>query len=145
MLIFLDIDGVMVPIKSWESPQNLTDGFPAFSKEAVDAINSILKDNDTIILTTSHKYRFELSDWKKIFTKRGVKIKNINRLTNNNGNLNRKSEILNWFESNLANDFIIIDDDKSLNDLPKNLKSNLILTSPMIGLKKEDIANRVRV
>jgi hypothetical protein len=31
MLIFLDIDGVMVPAKSWERPVLLKDGFPAFS------------------------------------------------------------------------------------------------------------------
>ena len=31
-------------------------------------------------------------------------------------------------------DFIIIDDDKTLNSLPPFLKKNLLLTSPFIGL-----------
>ena len=31
MLLFLDIDGVMVPAKGWKSPELLNDGFPAFS------------------------------------------------------------------------------------------------------------------
>jgi hypothetical protein len=30
MLIFLDIDGVMVCVKGWKSPELLNDGFPAF-------------------------------------------------------------------------------------------------------------------
>jgi hypothetical protein len=42
---------------------------------------------------------------------------------------------LNWFNLNkVSEEFIIIDDDKSLNDLPTYLKEKLILTSPLIGL-----------
>ena len=29
MIIFLDIDGVMVPAKGWKVPDQLDDGFPA--------------------------------------------------------------------------------------------------------------------
>ena len=43
---------------------------------------------------------------------------------------------LKWFEENSCDNYIIIDDDKSLNDLPKEMKENLILTSPLIGLTK---------
>ena len=42
---------------------------------------------------------------------------------------------INWFNTNeIQEDFIIIDDDKSLNDLPKFFKNRLILTSSLIGL-----------
>ena len=45
-------------------------------------------------------------------------------------------------ENNSSNDFVIIDDDKSLNQLPANLKSHLFLTSPLIGLDNS-IAEKV--
>ncbi|TXI85438.1 MAG: hypothetical protein E6Q37_06365, partial [Crocinitomicaceae bacterium] len=49
--------------------------------------------------------------------------------------LNRKDELLNWFNANnMEDDFFIIDDDKSLNELPEHLKKRLIQTSPSIGL-----------
>lgn len=53
----------------------------------------------------------------------------------------RKNEVFDWFERayklQCNYDFIIIDDDKSLNDLPQKLKERLVLTSGMIGLTIE--------
>jgi hypothetical protein len=135
MLIFLDIDGVMVPAKSWERPELLNDGFPAFSLKAVRVLQSLITDDTTVVLTTSHKTRFAIEEWKDIFEKRGLKVDKLKSLADNTNMLSRKDEVLNWFNLNTTNEeFVIIDDDKSLNDLPDFLKGNLILTSPMIGL-----------
>lgn len=135
MLIFLDIDGVMVPAKSWKSPELLNDGFPAFDLKAVRVLQSIISSDTTIMLTTSHKSRFTIQEWKKIFQKRGLQINLFKSLDDNINFLNRNDEILNWFNlNNVSEEFIIIDDDKSLNALPPFLKDRLILTSPLIGL-----------
>lgn len=136
MLIFLDIDGVMVAAKPWANPLILEDGFAVFGKKATEALNKILAaTNATIVLTTSHKHRFSLEEWTKIFETRGVKINKIKRLPENNKHQSRKEELLNWFHTNkIEENFVILDDDKSLNDLPKFLKDKLILTSPLIGL-----------
>jgi len=49
--------------------------------------------------------------------------------------LNRKDELLHWFNAkHLQENFIIIDDDKSLNGLPEYLKDKLIQTSGSVGL-----------
>ncbi len=138
MLFFLDIDGVMVPAKSWKSPEFLNDGFPAFSSKATITLKNLITDEDTIILTTSHKAKFGIHEWKCIFKNRGIHIKKIKRLQENLNNLSRKDEILNWFNTNkIHDDFVIIDDDKSLNELPTFLKDKLIQTKPFIGLTEE--------
>jgi len=135
MLIFLDIDGVMVPAKSWKNPELLDDGFPAFSIKAVQVLKQIIVKDTTVLLTTSHKSRFSIIQWKEIFAKRDLVIDNIKLLDENTNFLSRKDEILNWFNLNNVNEeFIIIDDDKSLNDLPDFIKNKLILTSPLIGI-----------
>jgi len=140
MLIFLDIDGVMVPAKSWETPVLLNDGFSSFSSKAISVIQALISDNTTILLTTSHKSRYSIDKWKSIFEKRGIVVSELKTLDENIKNLSRKDEILNWVNiNNINEDFVIIDDDKSLNDLPGFLKDNLILTSPLVGLNESHL------
>ncbi len=140
MLILLDIDGVMVPANSWKRPEFLSDGFAAFSSKSTDALKKIiLATNAHIILTTSHKSKYTLLQWIEMFRSRGININNIDRLTDNYSNLNRKQEILDWYNSNaITNEhFVILDDDKSLNALPTELKEHLVLTSALVGLTEE--------
>ncbi len=140
MLIFLDIDGVMVPAKGWKLPELLNDGFPDFSKKASYVLQRLISDNTTVILTTSHKSNYTINEWKEIFKKRGVNVEKLKLLDNNLNNLNRKDEILNWFKLNTIHEtFIIIDDDKTLNALPDFFKENLLLTSSLIGLSDEHL------
>lgn len=136
MLVLLDIDGVMVPANSWKRPEFLNDGFPAFSNRATQALQRIIFETGaTIVLTTSHKFTYTLEQWKNIFEERGIKINTIDRLSENTNHLSRKEEILNWLHTNTINEeFIIIDDDKSLNSLPDFLKEKLIQTSATVGL-----------
>ena len=136
MLIYLDIDGVMVPASSWRKLEILEDGFPEFSLRATDALNKIIARTDAdIILTTSHKHTFTLEGWMEIFKRRNIIVNNIRRLPENTSNLTRKQELLEWFTpENNTEKFIIIDDDKSLNGLPEILKSKLVQTSGSVGL-----------
>ena len=140
----MDIDGVMAPAKSWQRPDILEDGFVDFSSKAVSVLQDVLAQNadTTIILTTSHKSRFSLSQWKIIFERRGLNVNKLESLNDNTNFQSRKVEILNWFESNdIHEDFIIIDDDKSLNDLPTFYKDRLILTSSLVGLNESHWAD----
>jgi ketosteroid isomerase-like protein len=90
MLIFLDIDGVMVPAKSWKNPELLDDGFPAFSSKAVHVLQQLITNDTTIMLTTSHKTSYTLTRWKEIFKTRGIEINTIKSLDENTNFLNRK-------------------------------------------------------
>lgn len=141
MKIYLDIDGVMVPANSWKRPEMLNDGFSGFNSRAVDALNSIINTTGAdIVLTTSHKTTYSISEWEKIFKKRNVNFNQIRRLPENKNYLSRKEELLNHFDKHSLNrNFVIIDDDKSLSGLPSNLKDKLIQTSSGIGLT-DDLA-----
>lgn len=138
MLFFLDIDGVMVPAKGWKSPELLQDGFPAFSSKATCVLQSLISEEITIMLTTSHKSKFSIKEWSSIFKNRGINVKKIKSLPENCNNHSRKEEIVNWFNLHAVNEaFVIIDDDKTLNDLPDFLKDHLVQPSPYIGLTEE--------
>ena len=143
MKLYLDVDGVMIPIKSWKQPEMNNDGFPEFSIDSVKALNTILLNNDIeIILTTSHNYKFTIEEWVNIFNNRDINIKSISRINENTEYLDRKTELVNWFKNNEEEDFLIIDDDKSLNTLPEDLKSKLIQTDSMIGLNLKIIKRK---
>jgi len=132
----------MTPVKSWSRPQILEDGFPAFSARAVSAMQSLLKKNKgaKVLLTTSHKGKYTPDQWLRIFSARGLNIEHLETLEVNTANLTRKDEILRWlnrYQPKPDESIIIIDDDKSLFDLPATLKKHLVTTSPMIGLTEE--------
>lgn len=146
MLLFLDIDGVMVPAKSWKPAELLNDGFLAFSDKATHVLQSIVTSDTTVILTTSHKSNFTIEEWGVIFRNRGLNIPNIRTLDKNVDNLNRREEIERWFINNNVNEnFVILDDDSSLNDLPEYLKQKLVLTNTQIGLVESHIQTIIEV
>jgi 16S rRNA C1402 (ribose-2'-O) methylase RsmI len=136
MLIYLDIDGVMVPANAWRRPKILEDGFPEFSSRAVNSLEKIISHSGAdIVLTTSHKHKYSLKEWHNIFKRRHINVDKITRLPKNINHLNRKDELIQWFnDKKIEEAFIIIDDDKSLNGLPKFLKDKLIQTSGSVGL-----------
>ncbi|GGG96239.1 hypothetical protein GCM10007415_34320 [Parapedobacter pyrenivorans] len=147
MLLYLDIDGVMVPANSWRRPEILDDGFPAFGPKATEALQKIISSTGAgIVLTTSHKSRYTPKEWRGIFKKRGISVNSIKRLPENTLQLNRRDELVKWFNTNPFHDnFIIIDDDKSLNELPQFLKNRLLLTSGSVGLTEYQAEEALRL
>ena len=136
MLLLLDIDGVMVVGNSWKRPEFLSDGFPEFSNKATIALQKLISEtNADILLTTSHKANYSIKMWKEIFNLRGISTNNIYSLPENKTFLTRKEEIMNWFDSgNQSKEFLILDDDKSLNSLSIFIKQKLIQTNSSVGL-----------
>jgi len=146
MLILLDIDGVMVPASNWKRPQFGDDGFPQFSKQATEGLQNIISETGAeILLTTSHKSNYTIREWKIIFSNRGIKNISIKKLSKNTRLLNRKDEVLNWVLKTQRDDFIIIDDDKSLNELPSRFKSKLVQPSATVGLNRVLANDAIRI
>ncbi len=138
MKIFLDIDGVMVPAKGWLKQDILEDGFPPFSKKAVQALQMLLTPQAEVILTTSHRFNFTADQWIQIFSNRNIQLSQIDILPACSNAKSRKDEIMNWFEHDYKGEsYLIIDDDSSVDDLPNQLKKRLIKPSPHIGLTEE--------
>ena len=139
-MILLDIDGVLVPANSWKQPAFMADGFPMFNPRSVRALQRILTEtNAAVLLTTSHKAKYSAAQWRDLLKLRGIEPRKVKRLTTNSLLISRKEEILQWHARKHVPDeaFVIIDDDKMLNELPLNIKKNLVLTSSSVGLTDE--------
>jgi hypothetical protein len=139
MKFILDIDGVMVHANPHRQVELDIDGFYKFNTIAVSILNSVVNTQrgDELILSTSHRFRFSVTQWKDIFKHRGIAIESISIIETPilYGN-SRKSEIVNWITTHHLryDEVVIIDDDKSLNDLPQLLKERLVLTNSYLGL-----------
>lgn len=96
MLILLDIDGVMVPANSWKRPEFLADGFPVFNSNSAKALQKIISETGaSLLLTTSHKSKYNISQWRNIFKSRGIDAKHIDSLSSDSLQTTRIEEILN--------------------------------------------------
>lgn len=146
MLLLLDIDGVLVQAASWKKVELLEDGFYKFMPNAVNSLKEIISETGaTIVLTSSHKSSFPLAKWKELFKSRGINAK-LDKLGDNTSLTSRKDEILSWMsQNNNPEDFVIIDDDKSLNDLPQFIKDRVVFTQPLIGLSKSDASHVIEL
>lgn len=150
MKIFLDIDGVMVHANPQRKVDMAPDGFYQFNEIAIEILNCIIhnEEKDELILSTSHRFRFGVIEWKKIFQRRGVDVEYISVLNIPIGHrATRKTEILNWVKKCKydSQEILIIDDDKSLNGLPENLKSRVVFTNPYTGLSKANWNDLYRI
>ena len=129
MILLLDIDGVLETSPIWKKPEFLEDKFYKFNENSQKYLIEIIeKIKPEIILTTTHRINFNLDEWNEIFKLRGIYVSKITKI-NNAKNIteikNRNIEIEEWFTKNKTANFLIIDDDKSLNSgVEKIIKSH---------------------
>ena len=143
--ILLDFDGVMIPSKPWKPVNLMNDGFYEFSSSAILNLNRIVKETGAeIILITSHKTSYPNSEWIKMFESRNI-LGVVSRLSDDLIHSKRINEVLNWFEANKTDKFVILDDDKSLNDLPHIIKSHLVLCDSGVGLNIEKTELAIKI
>jgi hypothetical protein len=132
----LDIDGVMVSGSPWKTPDILEDGFYKFIPNSVKALQKILKKtNANIVIVSSHSNRYTNNQWIEILNLRDIysDVKTINTK-----HTKRIDIIIQWTQNNKETNYVIIDDDSQLSDLPQNIKNKLVLTKSLIGLTLND-------
>ena len=146
MILLLDIDGVLETSPSWKKPEFLEDNFYKFNGQAQkNLIEIINKINPEIILTTTHRINYNLIEWNQIFELRGINVDKISKINDEKKATDLKKrnvEIEEWFLKNSTAEFLILDDDKSLNELPNNLKNRWIQIDSMLGIT-ESIKNQI--
>ncbi len=142
MTILLDVDGVLVTTPGWRTTEQLEDGFLKFNDKAAKNLARIVDETKAaIVLTTTHRINYSLTEWKTLLQNRGIyptSISKLNDITTLDGMANRATEIKEWVDKQMENEsFVIIDDDLSLNMLPSSIKDKCVMTKPMIGLDEE--------
>jgi diphthamide synthase subunit DPH2 len=133
-VILLDLDGVMITTKPWESDFILADDFAEFNPRAVAKLNQLLKETGfDIVLTSTRRYVHDIDQMNEFFKTRGIEGKIIEYLPLYDRNLrySRYDEVTRFLMKHRPNNYLVIDDDRSVARLGYD---KLMLTDPMIGL-----------
>jgi hypothetical protein len=138
--LILDLDGVLITTPSWKADEMDSDGYSKFNRNCVANLNELLSKFDfEIWLSSSRRTNKTLSDFNQIFKHRKIQQSISGYLPAYSNCTSRKEEILKFIEEFKFNNFLIIDDDKSLNGLDKSVKQKLILTEMHKGFNIEQL------
>lgn len=132
--MILDLDGVLITTPMWKSDEIDSDGYSKFNESCVTNLNNILSICEfEIWLSSTRRTVKTLAEFNQIFENRSIKIPISGFVPEYQNCKTRKDEILRFIEEHKILDFLIIDDDKSLNGLEEKHKEKLILTELQNG------------
>lgn len=136
----------MVITPTWQQPKFLADGFMAFDKTCAENLATLIdalhakNQSVEIVMTSTHRIHHESNEWQILLNNRGIfpdSVSIVNKVTSFAEIGKRIDEVLEWVRGNPNQDFIILDDDKSLRELPPPLKSHWIECQFLTGFNED--------
>lgn len=139
-LLILDLDGVLITNPSWKADRIESDGYSEFNESCVENLNRLLTFSEfDIWLSSTRRTVKTLAEFNLIFKNRGIKKEIVGFLPEFKDCKNRREEVLKFITEFKASEFLIIDDDKSLNGLESGIRESLILTELTKGFNSEKL------
>ena len=128
-VIFLDIDGVLAPIRNWERYEGLD---PA----CVGVLNVVLaRGRAEVVISSTWRYSRTVSELQTDLESAGFSGRVIGATPTDLSGAERGDEIAAWLAEHPVDAYVIIDDHADMGAL----KSRLVLISPAQGLQATDI------
>ena len=140
-LLILDLDGVLITTPPWRADTIAEDGYSAFNPTCIANFNTLLTNQKfDIWLSSSRRTTQTLDTFNQIFQNRHILSPIKGFLPNYETTKSRKEEITQFLHTFPSTQFLIIDDDTSLNDLEDRYKKWWIPTSLYKGFDAEALA-----
>jgi len=144
MHLILDLDGVLITNPSWKADRIHSDGYSEFNESCVENLNRLLTLAEfDIWLSSTRRTMKTLTEFNLIFKNRGIEKQIVGFLPEYANCRSRKEEVLNFITELKLTDFLIIDDDKSLNGLDSGIKEKLILTELTKGFNSDKLKEAI--
>tara|TARA_B100001769_G_scaffold215300_1_gene174915 strand:- start:19 stop:486 length:468 start_codon:yes stop_codon:yes gene_type:complete len=143
--LILDLDGVLITTPPWKPDEIMEDNYSKFNEECVKNLNSLLSLFPTSIwLSSTRRLNKTLEEFNQIFQTRKIKNSIEGFLPNNADLKTRKQEVESFIKQNNLKNYLIIDDDKSLNELDSKIKKQLVQTTFLQGFNKEKLEESIK-
>ncbi len=145
-LLILDIDGVLITSPPWKPDELHLDGYSQFNRDCVENLNDLLKTNVfEMYLSSTRRTVKTINEFNRIFRNRGI-IQNLKGFVPEYPKAkNRREEIEYFLKEFNPKNYLILDDDKSLNDSKVEMKNRLVLTELQIGFTKEKLTEALNL
>lgn len=138
--IILDLDGVLITTPSWRPDELHSDGYSDFNKTAVENLNGLLSEvNAELWLSSTRRLNKTLKEFNEIFRNRNIKRELTGFLPSGTLGLKRRIEIDSFLNHEAVQNFLIIDDDQSLQELDEMRKAFWVRTDSMLGFNLEKL------
>jgi hypothetical protein len=127
-VIFLDIDGVLAPIRRWDRYGDLD---PA----CIQVLNEIVAGAGAdVVVSSTWRYGKTAPELQEILDAEGFKGRVLDKTADGTGGVSRGEEIAAWLAEHAVSSFVIIDDHVDMGELC----DYLVQTHPARGLQPAD-------
>jgi hypothetical protein len=134
-VIFLDIDGVLAPIRRWDRYGDLD---PA----CIQVLNEIVARGEAdVVVSSTWRYRKTVAELQEMLHVRGFTGWVVDKTPPGDAGAGRGDEIAAWLAKHAVDGYVIIDDHVDMGEL----RAHLVQTHPANGLQPADAARAVAV
>ncbi len=132
-VIFLDIDGVLAPIRRWDRYGDLD---PA----CVHVLNQIVAGGGAdVVVSSTWRYGKSAAELQEILDAQGFIGRVLGKTPTGGPGADRGEEIAGWLAAHAVSGYVIIDDHADMGDL----RTHLVQTHPAQGLQPADAARAI--
>ena len=134
-VIFLDIDGVVAPIRRWDRYGDLD---PA----CIRVVNEIVASGDAdVVVSSTWRHGRTVEELQAMLEAAGFTGRVLDKTPNGPPGAGRGEEIAAWLADHPVDGYVIIDDHAGMGELG----THLVLTAPAHGLQRADVARALAI
>jgi hypothetical protein len=132
-VIFLDIDGVLAPIRRWDRYGDLDPG-------CIRVLNEIVRQGGAdVVVSSTWRYGKTVAELQAMLDARGFTGAVVDKTPTGAPGADRGDEITAWLAEHAVCGYVIIDDHVDMG----TLRSRLVQTHPAHGLQPADVARAI--
>ena len=134
-VIFLDIDGVLAPIRQWDRYGDLD---PA----CIRVLNEIVADGAAdVVVSSTWRYGKTIAELQEILVAEGFAGTVVGKTPIGGPGADRGQEIAAWLAEHAVGGYVIIDDHVDMGEL----RTHLVLTQPARGLQPANAPRAIAI
>ena len=127
-VIFLDIDGVLAPIRRW-------DRYGELDPVCLQALNEVVaRSGAEIVVSSTWRYGKTIAELQAMLEAAGFTGRVVDTTPTDTPGASRGDEIAAWLADHDVSGYVIIDDHPDMGDL----RTHLVQTQPAQGLQRAD-------